>query len=132
MRCLACAPPYASLDPWRNQCKGRGLRESEGRRRKTFVFLLTIEPREAKPFTRFANPLNQGIFAVLLYEGIEHREITHCHRRSGDRPGTDSSRSTGRGARAHGPKWLGKKHFGQGSGWSPRLSRHGWQNITGW
>src|SRR6266508_6927367 len=46
-----------------------------------------FEPREAKPFTRFANPLNRRIFAVRFYEGIEHREVAHCCRRSGDRAG---------------------------------------------
>src|SRR4030095_2611488 len=127
-----CAPPYAFLGPWRRQCKGRGLRENGGGKRKTFLFLLTIEPRGAKPFTLFANPLNQGIFTVLLYEGIERREITHCHRRSGDRPVTDSSRPTGRGARTYGPKWLGEKHVGQGSGRPPGLSCHRWQSIDGW
>src|SRR5206468_6335217 len=52
MRHLVYAPTCASLDPWRSRCKSRGLRENAGRKRKTFLFL-ALEPREAKPFTRF-------------------------------------------------------------------------------
>src|SRR5215813_11372016 len=87
------------------------------------LLCLAVEPRKAKPFTRFANLPCWCIFWVHLYERIESRKLARLRCRSGDCARIEPARSARRSARADGPKWLWKKHSGQGFGRASRLPR---------
>src|SRR5262249_782376 len=87
------------------------------------LLCLAVEPRKAKPFTRLANLPSWRIFWVHLYERIERRTLARLRWRSGDCARIEPARSARRSARADGPKWLWKKHSGQGFGRAPRLPR---------
>jgi len=75
-------PVYVQItvasNPWCSRCENRHLRSSAEHRRKTLLLLLAVEPREAKPFARFANRSNRRIFGVRLMKelNIEKLHIT--------------------------------------------------------